>query len=93
MHNRLDSLDKIGEYDGPLLQVHGENDKTVPLMQGKRLFAAANEPKLFWEISGDHNEFLEDGRARYLEGLDRFLGNIETARAQRHSEEKMEDRQ
>ncbi len=35
-------IDKIGI---PLLIVHGEEDRVIPIAQGKDLFAAANEPK------------------------------------------------
>jgi fermentation-respiration switch protein FrsA (DUF1100 family) len=74
MHNRLDSLDKIGEYEGPLLLVHGEKDKTVPFAQGKRLFAAANEPKQFVvNREGGHDDpFSEE----YHQALDRFMTSL-----------------
>jgi len=35
---------------------------------------------MLWEISGGHNQFLEGGQARYLEGLNRFLLTIESCR-------------
>jgi fermentation-respiration switch protein FrsA (DUF1100 family) len=41
MRTRLDSLSKIGRYDGPLLQIHGEEDTIVPLDLGQQLHAAA----------------------------------------------------
>jgi uncharacterized protein len=47
MHNRLDSIEKIGRYRGPLLVAHGEADTLIPIDQGRRLFDAANEPKEF----------------------------------------------
>lgn len=39
------SVEKIGAVAAPLLIVHGERDRTVPVALGKRLLAAANEPK------------------------------------------------
>jgi hypothetical protein len=74
MKNRLDSLDKIGEYEGPLLQVHGEKDKTVPVAQGKRLFAAANDPKqLVVNREGGHDDpFTEE----FHQALERFLTSL-----------------
>jgi uncharacterized protein len=70
----LDSASKIPSYTGPLLQTHGDSDEVVPFAQGKRLFAAANEPKRFVAIAdGGHN----DGPSQeYLEELDRFLGSL-----------------
>jgi fermentation-respiration switch protein FrsA (DUF1100 family) len=74
MQNRLDSAAKIGRYHGPLLQVHGDRDRVIPLAQGKRLFAAANEPKRFVVNSGaDHNDPLQEA---YHKALDEFLGSL-----------------
>jgi fermentation-respiration switch protein FrsA (DUF1100 family) len=74
MQNRLDSLAKITRYQGPLLQVHGDKDRTVPFAQGKRLFAAANEPKRFVLSRGaDHNDPLPE---EYHRALDQFLASL-----------------
>ena len=57
MRTRLNSAARIREYHGPLLQSHGDRDTIVPLASGRRLFAAANEPKKFILIpGGDHND-------------------------------------
>lgn len=40
-----DSLSKIGDVHMPLLLMHGEQDQVVPIKFGRKLFAAANEPK------------------------------------------------
>ena len=57
MHNRLDSLAKIPIYRGPLLVKHGDDDEIVPYALGKKLYAAANEPKQFISIPGGrHND-------------------------------------
>lgn len=74
MQNRFDSIGKIGQYHGPLLQVHGENDKTVPLKLGKRLFTAANEPKRFVVgPSADHNDDLP---VEFHRAFDDFLKSL-----------------
>jgi fermentation-respiration switch protein FrsA (DUF1100 family) len=36
----------------PLLLIHGDRDKVVPLHHGQELFAAAKQPKEFWLVSG-----------------------------------------
>lgn len=41
MRTQLDSLSKIAEYPGPLLQFHGEADDLIPFDMGRRLFDAA----------------------------------------------------
>src|SRR5262249_47342916 len=44
MRTRLDSVSKIRDYHGPLLQAHGDADRVVPYALGRKLFEAANEP-------------------------------------------------
>jgi uncharacterized protein len=70
MHNRLDSLAKIGKYHGPLLHSHGDADRLIPFEQGQRLFAAANEPKRFVTIpGGGHNDPQTEDYYRVLDGF------------------------
>lgn len=69
--DRLDSVAKISQYRGPLLQFHGEADRTIPIALGQKLFAAANEPKTFIAAPGhDHNDRLPD---TFFAALDRWL--------------------
>jgi uncharacterized protein len=42
----------IGSVHAPSLIVHGTNDAVVPIRFGEKLFALANEPKLFWKVEG-----------------------------------------
>jgi fermentation-respiration switch protein FrsA (DUF1100 family) len=71
MRTRLDPASLIGQYHGPLFQVHGDADTIVPLPFGRRLFAAANEPKHFMLLPGhDHNDPLP---RRYYDALAAFL--------------------
>ena len=57
MRTRFDSVAKIGDYHGPLLQAHGDADTIVPIRFGRRLFEAAAEPKQFLLLPGhDHND-------------------------------------
>ena len=75
MRTRLDSLSKIKEYHGPLLQSHGDADRIIPLKLGRQLFEAANSPKRFVTISGrDHNDPQSED---YYEALDEFLDDLE----------------
>jgi len=76
----------------PVLVMHSREDGLISFSHAEKNFAAANEPKMFWEISGEHNQFLEGDRARYLEGLNKFLTRVEAARGQQPSEVKTEDR-
>lgn len=74
MNNRLDSETKIGRYHGPLLQTHGDADKVVSIKLGRRLFAAANEPKEFVEVpKGGHND---PPKREYVQALRKFLESL-----------------
>lgn len=52
MRTRFDNLSKIAKCPRPVLIVHGTADRTVPFSHGEKLFAAANEPKLFVPVGG-----------------------------------------
>lgn len=70
---RYDALSKIGKVSCPVLVMHSPQDDIVPYAMGRRLFAAAPEPKTFFEMKGDHNEgFLTTGKA-YEEAIRNFL--------------------
>jgi fermentation-respiration switch protein FrsA (DUF1100 family) len=71
IRSRYSAIDKIGDYKGPLLQVHGDADTIIPFALGRKLFDAANEPKQFVAIPGaDHN----DPRAHaFWTAVDEFL--------------------
>lgn len=58
--DRWDSLRRIDRVATPLLVVMGERDEVIPPAQGRRLFAAAREPKqaLFVPEAG-HNDLYE----------------------------------
>ena len=45
LKDRFDSISKIGRVRAPFFMVHGERDRIVPTRLGRRLFAAANDPK------------------------------------------------
>ena len=71
---RLDSLSKIGNYRGPLLQAHGDRDTIVPIEFGRRLFEAANEPKQFLVLPGhNHNDSMPD---TYYDALAEFIERL-----------------
>lgn len=70
---RYDGRAALARVRTPVLVIHSRADDIIPFAHGERLFAAANEPKKFLEIRGDHNAgFLASG-AQYVEGIDAFL--------------------
>ncbi|MFQ6018304.1 MAG: alpha/beta hydrolase [Kiloniellaceae bacterium] len=58
--DKWDSLQHIDRIGAPLLVIHGARDKTVPPRYGRRLLAAAPEPKEFFLLEqGGHNDLYD----------------------------------
>jgi uncharacterized protein len=74
MKSRFDSKEKIRHVRAPILIVHGTKDEVVPYAMGRRLFAAAPEPKDFLRIEGArHDNVLAVGSEAYLARLKTFF--------------------
>lgn len=67
------SIDRIDDVRCPVLVVHSKDDTLVPYDMGRAIFAAANEPKTFVEISGDHNGGYLESLDTYVPALEKFL--------------------
>ena len=62
LRDRFDSLSRIADIGAPLLVMHGEADRTVPIRFGRRLFDAAVEPKQAWWVpEGGHVDLHQHG--------------------------------
>jgi fermentation-respiration switch protein FrsA (DUF1100 family) len=48
VRDRFDSLASIGDVKAPILILHGEQDRVVPVRFGRALFDAAPQPKELW---------------------------------------------
>ena len=70
--DRFDSRSRIGRVRAPILVLHGERDRVVPIRFGRALFDAAPEPKEGWFVP----EAGHDDLARYG-GLDAVVAFIE----------------
>lgn len=57
----------------PVLITHSRDDEMIPFENGKKLFEAAREPKMFIELSGTHNDGEVYTDEPYLSKLDEFL--------------------
>jgi fermentation-respiration switch protein FrsA (DUF1100 family) len=77
---RYDTCRKLPRLKNPVLVMHSRADELVGFRHGERNFAAANEPKLFWELSGMHNDSVAD-QEHFIAGMQKFLDVVETARA------------
>jgi hypothetical protein len=75
MKDQFKSIDFIAAVVAPLLIVHGEDDGLIPVEFGKRLFAAANQPKELEIIPGFGHDVLfeETTWAREVEFFARVI--------------------
>lgn len=72
------NLDKISDYNKPLLVIHGEYDHIIPYAEGQALFSACpSSRKAFLQIDrADHNTILYFGLDEYLAGVKMFLEEL-----------------
>ncbi len=74
MQSEYDSLSKVAGVRAPVMVIHGEEDTTVPLAEGRSLYDAARQPKRFHTVEGAaHNDVYAVGGDRYFEAIRRFI--------------------
>jgi uncharacterized protein len=75
MRNRYDSLRRLSDYHGPLLQLHGEADRIVPLASARRLHEAVPSARKRWVTAPDmdHNDPMP---RKFQRALERFLQEL-----------------
>jgi len=72
---KFDSLAKIGHVPMPVLIVHGESDRYVPVRFSEALYAAARAPKRLLIVpNGSHNNSLSVGNSEYRHEMVDFFG-------------------
>ena len=65
--DHFDSAAKIGKVGAPVLIVHGERDRTIPVRQARKLFKRAREPKEAVFIpEADHADLMDFGLPTYV---------------------------
>jgi fermentation-respiration switch protein FrsA (DUF1100 family) len=75
MRNRYPSDERITNYNGPLLQMHGTTDRMVPLESAKTLFAACpSQQKEFFEVAGmGHDDFAPQ---EFFERFEQLINSL-----------------
>lgn len=60
MRNRYDSITRLSQYDGPLIQLHGISDQLIPIAHAKRLFDSGRSATKHWIAAPGlgHNDHL-----------------------------------
>lgn len=65
---------RIGKVKAPVLVLHGERDRVVPIRFGERLFALANEPKRMVRLPQGNHSDLDDHGA--VDVVREFVGGL-----------------
>jgi len=69
-------VDAIGRVSPiPVLIIHGDQDRTVPVEHGRRLYEAAKSPKEFWLVPGG-GHIAAMGRPEFRERFVAYLGSV-----------------
>jgi hypothetical protein len=74
--SRFASIEKVGGLRLPKLFLHARDDQTIPIEHGRRVFAAAAEPKEFVELHGGHADAYTADRTRYYGTIDAFIKRV-----------------
>ncbi|MFT5123944.1 MAG: fermentation-respiration switch protein FrsA (DUF1100 family), partial [Verrucomicrobiales bacterium] len=71
--HRFDCISKVPKITVPKLFAHSPADETIPFDMGEALFAAACEPKRWFELQGGHGEESLRQTPGYLEVFREFV--------------------
>jgi uncharacterized protein len=74
--NRFSSIDKVAGITVPKLFLHASRDEVIPLSHGRKLYAAAAEPKTFVELDGSHGDAFDVDSTRYFGSIAEFLSTL-----------------
>jgi len=67
------TIDYVRKVTCPVLVIHSRDDEAVPFEFGLALYDAANEPKEFIELRGDHNEAFLISSETYKKAWTKWL--------------------
>ena len=51
----INPINYMSSISGKVAFIHGLNDTTIPIEEGRKLFDAATEPKRFFGVEGGHS--------------------------------------
>jgi len=70
---KYDTKQYVKDITCPVLVAHSSSDEIIPYDEGREIFDAAPDPKIFLEMHGGHNDgFLVSGPS-YVDGLRSFI--------------------
>ncbi len=71
-HIKYDTRHKLPRLKVPVLVMHSRTDGLIAFLHAQTNFSVALDPKLLWEIQGDHNDPVAN-RERFIAGIESFL--------------------
>ncbi|MGD8559629.1 MAG: alpha/beta hydrolase [Gammaproteobacteria bacterium] len=75
----FNNVENIRQVTRPVLILHSPEDNIIPYNLGRRVFEAANEPKTFFQMKGDHNSGFIESQPEYGQQLETFIANPEVS--------------
>jgi len=67
---------KLPRLKIPVLVMHSRSDELIRFSHAEKNYRVANDPKMFWELKGDHSTACGDPR-NFKEGVEKFLQMVE----------------
>ncbi len=78
LRNRFETDQRIRQYRGRVLIIHGTADSVIPFEMGRKLYELASEPKQFFAVEGaDHTDVPIVAGERYFRTLAEFFRSAE----------------
>lgn len=75
---RYDTRSILPQIKVPVCIMHSRSDTLIPFHHAEVNLAQANEPKMLWELAGDHNDMRPE---LYRDGIRKFLRSLESQKA------------
>ena len=67
IHDKFDSRKRVGDVYSPIMIIHGDQDRIIPIKFGQALFEAASKPKeIKIIIGGSHDDLYNYGAAQLI---------------------------
>ena len=69
----MDNIAAVKKLHMPIVVSHSTDDEIIPFSLGKKVFNVANQPKLFIQLEGGHNDGFDRSFVKYTTQLADFL--------------------
>ncbi|MDT8387871.1 MAG: alpha/beta hydrolase [Thiogranum sp.] len=73
---KFNVAERVRDVHYPVLVLHSPDDDIIPLRLGEAVYAAANQPKTFVPLKGDHNSGFLQAQAEYEQALAQFIDGL-----------------